>query len=204
MVAIIASPRFNFQMNQHIFAASISSAADRGTHSCLRSIDRSVFFSLPLANIQERQDRVMRSLLIAIAACFAAPTTAAPTVVPMNIVATANATATLSTLVKALVAGGLVDTLSGSGPFTVFAPTDLAFAQLPAGTLERLLDPHNVRQLQAILLYHVAAGNIPSTDFGPRQEVTTANGAQVLIVANMTAPPPYVSPFLLPSAALPA
>jgi uncharacterized surface protein with fasciclin (FAS1) repeats len=147
---------------------------------------------------------MMRSLLIAIAACFAAPTTAAPTAVPMNIVATANATATLSTLVKALVAGGLVDTLSGSDPFTVFAPTDLAFAQLPAGTLERLLDPHNVRQLQAILLYHVAAGNIPSTDFGPRQEVTTANGAQVLIVANMTAPPPYVSPFLLPSAALPA
>jgi hypothetical protein len=136
---------------------------------------------------------MMRSLLIAIAACFAAPTTAAPTAVPMNIVATANATATLSTLVKALVAGGLVDTLSGSDPFTVFAPTDLAFAQLPAGTLERLLDPHNVRQLQAILLYHVAAGNIPSTDFGPRQEVTTANGAQVLIVTNMTAPPPYVS-----------
>jgi len=110
---------------------------------------------------------------------------------PMNIVETANATADLSTLVKALQAGVLVDTLSGAGPFTVFAPTDLAFDELPSGTLASLLDPRNLKQLQAVLLYHVVSGSIPSTDFGPRQEVTTLNGAQVQVVKNFTAPPPY-------------
>jgi uncharacterized surface protein with fasciclin (FAS1) repeats len=109
----------------------------------------------------------------------------------MNIVETAIANDNLSTLVKALQAAALVETLSGAGPFTVFAPTDLAFAKLPPGVLARLLDPKNVKQLQAILLYHVASGNLPSTDFAPRQEVTTINGASVLIVSNRTAPPPY-------------
>jgi uncharacterized surface protein with fasciclin (FAS1) repeats len=122
----------------------------------------------------------------------------------LNIVETANATADLSTLVKALQAGALVETLSGSGPFTVFAPTDLAFDELPAETLAMLLDPKNLKQLQAVLLYHVVSGTLPSTDFGPQQNVTTVNGAQVLIVANMTAPPPYVAPLLCPFAAPPS
>ena len=127
------------------------------------------------------------SLLLTVVACCAAPAAA----VPMNIVQTANATWDLSTLVKALQAASLVDTLSGSGPFTVFAPTDVAFAQLPAATLSTLLDPKNVKQLQAVLLYHVANGYLPSADFGPRQNVSTVNGAQVLIVTNQSAPPPY-------------
>lgn len=109
----------------------------------------------------------------------------------MNIVATAQATADLSTLVKAVVAGGLAETLAGNGSFTVFAPTDLAFDQLPNGVLASLLNPKNVKQLQAVLLYHVANGYIPSTDLGPRQQVTTLNDAQVTVVSNRTQPAPY-------------
>ena len=134
-----------------------------------------------------------QSVLIALAACCCATPAAAVPIeaVSKNIVATAQATADLSTLVKAVVAGGLAETLAGNGSFTVFAPTDLAFDQLPNGVLASLLDPKNVKQLQAVLLYHVANGYIPSTDFGPRQEVTTLNDAQVTVVSNRTAPAPY-------------
>ena len=75
-----------------------------------------------------------------------------------NIVQLASATADLSTLVAAVKAGGLVDTLSGTGPFTVFAPTNDAFAALPAGTLEKLLKPENKALLIKVLEYHVIAG----------------------------------------------
>merc|ERR1712195_223857 len=75
-----------------------------------------------------------------------------------TIVDLAVATPDLSTLVAALKAGGLVDTLSGKGPFTVFAPTNEAFAALPAATLASLLQPANIKQLDAILEYHVIAG----------------------------------------------
>ena len=74
----------------------------------------------------------------------------------MNIVETLSSASDLSTLVKALKAANLVDTLSGSGPFTIFAPTNEAFAQLPKRTLERLLQPDNIKDLQKVLLYHVA------------------------------------------------
>ena len=137
--------------------------------------------------------RMARSrLLVALAACCCAtpgattvPSEAVPT---KNIVATAQATADLSTLVKAVVAGGLAETLAGNGSFTVFAPTDLAFDQLPSGVLASLLDPANVQKLKAVLLYHVADGYIPSADLGPRQQVTTLNDAQVTIVTNLTQP----------------
>ena len=128
----------------------------------------------------------MRGLLLFVSACCLAPAAAV-----MNIVQTANTTADLSTLVKALAAAGLDGTLSGEGPFTVFAPTDLAFAELPAGTLSYLLDPRNVKELQALLLYHVLNGNVPSTDLGPLQNVSTVNGDQVLVVTNQSAPAPY-------------
>lgn len=67
-----------------------------------------------------------------------------------------------TTLVAAVKAAGLVETLSGAGPFTVFAPTNVAFAKLPAGTVESLLKPENKSKLQAILTYHVVAGNLDS------------------------------------------
>merc|ERR1712139_470138 len=76
-----------------------------------------------------------------------------------NIVELAESVADLSTLVAAVVAGDLADTLSSPGPFTVFAPTNEAFAALPAGTLSKLMKPENKRELVDILTYHVAPGN---------------------------------------------
>lgn len=81
-----------------------------------------------------------------------------------DIVAVASETEGFSTLVAALTAASLVETLQGEGPFTVFAPTDDAFAALPAGLLEKLLLPENVAVLTAILTYHVVSGKVMSTD----------------------------------------
>jgi uncharacterized surface protein with fasciclin (FAS1) repeats len=81
-----------------------------------------------------------------------------------------------STLVAAVQAAGLVETLSGDGPFTVFAPTNEAFAKLPAGTVETLLKPENKEKLQAILTYHVVAGKVMAADV-KAGEVKTVNGA---------------------------
>src|SRR5512146_3514129 len=78
-----------------------------------------------------------------------------------DIVDTAVAAGSFTTLAKALQAAGLVDTLKGKGPFTVFAPKDEAFAKLPAGTLDDLLKPENKSTLRAILTYHVIAGKAP-------------------------------------------
>ena len=143
--------------------------------------------TVPPGKLQEKKIQHMRGLLLFVSACCLL----APAAAVMNIVQTANTTADLSTLVKALAAAGLDGTLSGEGPFTVFAPTDLAFAELPAGTLSYLLDPRNVKELQALLLYHVLNGNVPSTDLGPLQNVSTVNGDQVLVVTNQSAPAPY-------------
>ncbi|MFZ0062677.1 MAG: fasciclin domain-containing protein [Pyrinomonadaceae bacterium] len=86
---------------------------------------------------------------------------AAPTA---DIVDTAVAAGSFTTLAKALEAAGLIDALKGKGPFTVFAPTDAAFAKLPAGTIESLLQPENKEKLKAILLYHVVSGKVMATD----------------------------------------
>jgi transforming growth factor-beta-induced protein len=83
---------------------------------------------------------------------------------PMDIVDTAVADGRFSTLVAAVQAAGLVDTLKGAGPFTVFAPTDDAFAKLPAGTVEDLLKPENIETLKNILLYHVVPGKVMAAD----------------------------------------
>lgn len=79
-----------------------------------------------------------------------------------DIVETAVAAGSFKTLAAALGAAGLVDTLKGAGPFTVFAPTDEAFAKLPAGTVESLLKPENKAKLVDILTYHVVAGDVPA------------------------------------------
>jgi len=81
-----------------------------------------------------------------------------------DIVATAISAGSFKTLVAAVQAAGLVDTLKGPGPFTVFAPTDAAFAALPAGTVETLLKPENKARLVAVLTYHVVPGKIMSKD----------------------------------------
>jgi len=98
-----------------------------------------------------------------------------------DIVDTAIAAGDFTTLAAALEAGGLVVTLKGEGPFTVFAPTDEAFAKLPAGTVESLLKPENKDQLVAILTYHVVPGNVQAADVVKLTSATTANGSDVKI-----------------------
>ena len=99
-----------------------------------------------------------------------------------DIVDTAIAAGSFSTLVAAVQAAGLVDTLKGEGPFTVFAPSDEAFATLPAGTVEDLVKPENKEKLTAILLLHVLPGAVKSTDVAGKQlDVATAGGANVAV-----------------------
>ncbi|ADR20374.1 hypothetical protein MATR_20070 [Marivirga tractuosa] len=98
-----------------------------------------------------------------------------------DIVALAMETESLSTLVSAVKAGGLVETLQGDGPFTVFAPTNAAFEALPEGTLEDLLKPENKEKLASILTYHVVAGKVMSTDLSDGMKAKTVNGAEVTI-----------------------
>ena len=98
-----------------------------------------------------------------------------------DIVDTAIGAGQFNTLAAALGAAGLVDTLKGPGPFTVFAPTDAAFAALPAGTVDDLLKPENKDKLVAILTYHVVAGEVSSTDVVKLSEAATVNGAKVSI-----------------------
>jgi len=105
----------------------------------------------------------------------AAPTPA-PTPATKNIVELAESVKDLSTLVAAVVAGGLADTLSSPGPFTVFAPTNEAFAALPAGVLSKLMKPESKKELVDILTYHVLSGKVLSTDLKPFQAVKTVEG----------------------------
>merc|ERR1712161_183316 len=109
--------------------------------------------------------------------------TLAPTAAPKNLVGLAQSVDILSTLVAAVVAGDLVETLSSAGPFTVFAPTNDAFAALPAGTLDSLLQPENKGTLVDILTYHVVSGKVLSTDLAPSQTVATVQGDTLLIKA---------------------
>jgi uncharacterized surface protein with fasciclin (FAS1) repeats len=99
----------------------------------------------------------------------------------MNIVQTAIANGSFETLVAAVTAAELVDTLNGEGPFTVFAPVDAAFAALPEGTVASLILPENKEKLQSILTYHVVAGKVLSSDLSDGMEATTVNGASLTI-----------------------
>ncbi len=99
-----------------------------------------------------------------------------------DIVDTAVAAGNFKTLATALQAAGLVDTLKGPGPFTVFAPTDEAFAKLPAGTLDELLKPENHDKLVSILTYHVVPGKVMAKDVVKLHEAKTVNGKDVKIM----------------------
>ena len=98
-----------------------------------------------------------------------------------DIVAVASGAGSFNTLVAAVKAAGLVETLQGTGPFTVFAPTDEAFAKLPAGTVESLLKPENKEKLVAILTYHVVAGKVMAADV-KTMKTKTVNGQELSIV----------------------
>jgi len=101
-----------------------------------------------------------------------------------DIVDTAISAGTFNTLVAAVQAAELVDALKAAGPYTVFAPTDDAFAALPEGTVESLLKPENQEQLQAVLLYHVVSGKIMAADIGSGAQPATLQGATIDVVGS--------------------
>jgi uncharacterized surface protein with fasciclin (FAS1) repeats len=108
-----------------------------------------------------------------------------PEVMAMDIVDTAVANGSFTTLAAALQATGLVDALKADGPFTVFAPTDEAFAKLPAGTVEGLLKPENLEQLKAILLYHVVEGKVMAADVAGITSATALSGKDLAVKVDM-------------------
>ena len=101
-----------------------------------------------------------------------------------DIVDTAVEAGSFKTLAAALKAADLIETLKGKGPFTVFAPTDEAFAKLPEGTVETLLKPENKAKLAAILTYHVVAGKVEAKDAVKLKSAKTVNGASFKITAS--------------------
>ncbi len=101
-----------------------------------------------------------------------------------DIVDTAVSAGQFNTLAAALTAAGLVDTLKGDGPFTVFAPTDEAFAALPKGTVESLLKPENKDQLISVLTYHVVSGKVKAADVISLDEATSVQGDTIDIEVN--------------------
>ena len=130
----------------------------------------------------------LRSLVSAVAgfaaAAFVAGSVFAGT--QKDIVDTAVDAGQFKTLVAAVQAAGLVDTLKGDGPYTVFAPTDEAFAKLPEGTVENLLKPENKDQLVAVLTYHVVPGKVMSSDIaGKKIEAATVQGSELSFAAGL-------------------
>ncbi|UZD91131.1 fasciclin domain-containing protein [Cognatishimia activa] len=122
---------------------------------------------------------MIRATTFAIAALLTSPALAGGS--SKDIVDTAVGAGQFGTLVAAVQAAGLVDTLKGDGPFTVFAPTDEAFAALPDGTVESLLKPENKDQLVAILTYHVVPGKVMSTDLVDDMTAATVQGGEITI-----------------------
>ena len=124
-----------------------------------------------------------KSLFTVVAAAMALIATPnAATAQDKTIVAVASEAGQFKTLVAAVKAADLVDTLNGPGPFTVFAPTDDAFAKLPAGTVEGLLKPENKDKLKALLTYHVLPGKIMAAD-AKTMSTKTVNGKEVAVTA---------------------
>ena len=122
-------------------------------------------------------------LRTALAVAIATALTAAPVVAQgRDIVDTAVAAGQFKTLAAALTAAGLVPTLKGPGPFTVFAPTDDAFAKLPKGTVEELLKPENKAKLTAILTYHVVPGKVMAADVASMKSAKTVQGGVLTIL----------------------
>ena len=137
---------------------------------------------------------VLPALVLALAACTSTAATPSPSATPApvatpsaapsaaaeeDIVGTATATGSFKTLLTAATAAGLVETLQGKGPFTVFAPTDEAFAALPAGTLDKLLADKEA--LKNVLLYHVVAGDVTADQVVKLTSATSVEGAPIAI-----------------------
>ncbi|TNF73551.1 MAG: fasciclin domain-containing protein [Acidobacteria bacterium] len=117
-----------------------------------------------------------RGLTLLVAIALVSAPVLAGSYAKKDIVDTAVDAGSFNTLVAAVQAAGLVDALKADGPYTVFAPTDEAFAKLPAGTVENLLKPENIEQLRAVLTYHVVPGKIMAKDVKNLSEGTTLQG----------------------------
>ena len=118
------------------------------------------------------------AIIATAASLLSAPSVSAGNVAEKNIVEIAVGSGQFNTLVAAVKAAGLVDTLTGKGPFTVFAPTDEAFAKLPEGTVASLLKPENKDKLVSILTYHVLAGKVPASAV-KTMKAKTVNGQEL-------------------------
>jgi uncharacterized surface protein with fasciclin (FAS1) repeats len=137
-------------------------------------------------SLKETKEYLMRNVFGILLVLLAMTTTllAAPKQTGQkDIVETAVAAGQFMTLAKALDAAGLIETLKGKGPFTVFAPTDDAFAKLPPGTVEELLKPENKEKLIAILTYHVVPGELKAANVVKQKELKTVQGEPLTITA---------------------
>jgi uncharacterized surface protein with fasciclin (FAS1) repeats len=131
-----------------------------------------------------RLTKSLRALILFVPFAVAACANQIEAKAPQDIVDTAVSAGQFNTLVAAVQAADLVDTLKSDGPFTVFAPTDDAFAKLPTGTVENLLKPENKAQLVAILTYHVVPGKIMAADIaGKKANVATVQGSELAVDA---------------------
>ena len=127
--------------------------------------------------------KMMIAGIVAAMTITAAPTSMGAAAADKDIVDTAVAAGSFKTLAKALQAADLVETLKGAGPFTVFAPTDEAFAKLPAGTLDALLKPENKPKLQRILTSHVVAGRVMAADVVKTSSAKAVSGDTLTIAS---------------------
>jgi uncharacterized surface protein with fasciclin (FAS1) repeats len=129
----------------------------------------------------KRSAKLISLVAIVAVAFLSVGALAKPKAASKDIVDTAVAAGSFKTLAAALQAAGLVDTLKGAGPYTVFAPTDEAFAKLPAGTVDELLKPENKEKLVAILTYHVVPGDVMAAQVVKMNSAKTVNGQSVSI-----------------------
>jgi uncharacterized surface protein with fasciclin (FAS1) repeats len=151
----------------------------RPPKTALPVLSRFVSGDYPMVKLQGFSLPVLRGLAASVVLLVAGPVGQARAA---DIVDTAVKAGSFTTLVAAVKAAGLVDTLKGPGPFTVFAPTDAAFKKLPAGTVEGLLKPANKAKLASILTYHVVPGKVKAADLaGKRLSVATVQGQKVKI-----------------------
>jgi uncharacterized surface protein with fasciclin (FAS1) repeats len=128
--------------------------------------------------------KLMKSIAAGVMAVALSISAASATSKRADLIQTAVEAGSFKTLVAAVQAAGLVETLQGPGPFTIFAPTDEAFAKLPAGTIETLLKPENKSQLVAILTYHVVPGKVMSKDIvGQKTMAKSVEGSEIAIDA---------------------
>ena len=125
---------------------------------------------------------MIRKTLLTTVATFGLASAAFAQATGPNLVETAQQAGQFGTLLAAAEAAGLVETLTGEGPYTIFAPTDAAFEALPEGTVETLLKPENQQQLADILLYHVVPGKVMSTDLQDDMEAETALSGQTVTI----------------------